>query len=117
MPYPATTRPEQVDLWIRPPAGGYAHLIEAGDFTPMKLKADAKKMRRLNSKGTNWFLAFFRTAPESQDPWKKIMQCRGRKGSLKWLRIDLDQRLTSSFVIRLPGQQDIHFGYAVLRVC
>ena len=42
-PYPKTTRPEQVDLWIRPPIGGYETLLEAGDFTPKKLQGRRQK--------------------------------------------------------------------------
>ena len=115
-PYPATTRPEQVDLWIRPPNGGYAHLIEAGDFSPGKLKSDANKMRRLNGKGTNWFLAFFREEPFCRDPHARILQCRKRKGSLKRLRIDVDKRLCRTFTIELPSQAPVVFGYALVRV-
>jgi hypothetical protein len=116
MPYVATTRPEQVDLWIRPPNGGYAHLIEAGDFAPGKLKDDASKMRRLNPPGTNWFLGFFREEPHSSNPWAKLMLCHRRKGSLKGMHIDLNQKLTRSFTIQLPGQPDVHFGYSLIRV-
>ncbi len=116
MPYSATTRPEQVDLWIRPPNGGRAHLIEAGDFSPKKLKDDASKMRRLNPKGTNWFLGFFRQEPHSSDPWGRLVSCRRRKGSLKGTRIELDRRLVRSFTIRLPGQPDVHFGFALVRI-
>jgi hypothetical protein len=115
-PYPATTRPEQVDLWIKPPNGGYAHIIEAGDFTPGKLKADASKMRRLNPKGYNWFLAFFREEPHSCDPWKRLQHCRRRKGSLKYARLEFDQRMVGSFSLRLPGMAEVHFGYALIRV-
>ncbi len=116
MPYSATTRPEQVDLWIRPPTGGYAHLLEAGDFSPGKLKSDARKMRRLNPKGTNWFLAFFREEPASKDPWAKLQECRKRRGSLKWVRFDMDQRTCHSFGIKLPQQKEVFFGFALIRV-
>ena len=115
-PYPAKTRPEQVDLWIRPPKGGYAHVIEAGDFTPGKLKADAEKMRRLNPKGAKWFLGFFRRQPESKNPWRKLKECRGRKGSLKDVHLDFDERLADSFTLQLPRQEQVHFGYALVRI-
>src|SRR5205823_1484065 len=75
-PYKGTTRPFQVDLWIRPPNGGYPQLIEAGDVTPGKVKKDAAKMRKLNTRGANWFLAFFRKEPASSDPWTKLVQAR-----------------------------------------
>ena len=40
MPYPSGMgAPERVDLWIRPPMGGYAHII---DFDPGQLKIDNK---------------------------------------------------------------------------
>jgi hypothetical protein len=114
-PYAARTRPEQVDLWIRPPNGGREHLIECGDFTPCKLKEDAKKMRRLNPKGTNWFLAFFRSDPDSKDPSGKLRKCLNRKGSLKWMRIEIDNRMARSFAISLPTQT-VYFGFALIRV-
>jgi hypothetical protein len=65
--YRATTRPEQVDIWIKPVNGGIETLIECGDFSPGKVKDDAEKMRRLNPRGVNWFLAFFasKTRPVS----------------------------------------------------
>jgi hypothetical protein len=124
MKSPATTRPEQVDIWIRLPKGGRAHIIECGDFTPGKLKSDAKKMRRLNKKGINCFLAFFRNQPDpanpaakadSQIPLETLEKCRRRKDSLKGLRIDTDKRCTKSFVIELPGQ-NIHFGCSLIRI-
>lgn len=115
MPHVAKTRPEQTDLWVRPPHGGREHLIECGDFSPSKLKSDATKMRRLNKKGTNWFLAFFRQLPDSRDPWSKLKQCRNRKSSLKGLRIELDQGLTGTFKIKLPGET-IDFGYSLIRI-
>jgi hypothetical protein len=115
-PYKGTTRPFQVDLWIRPPNGGYPHLVEAGDFTPGKLRADAAKMRGLNKKGLNWFLAFFREEPASRDPMSKLRQARKRKRSLKSMRIEIDERLLGSFAIKLPGQTLTHFGYALIRV-
>lgn len=129
-PYPKKTRPEQVDIWIRSLRGGTDILIEAGDFTPGKLKDDAAKMRRLNPNGQNWFLAFFRDQPAagqtdapSQDPRKKLKDCRSRKGSLKGCHLALDpideqegNLLIGSFTVELPGQPKIHFGYAIIRV-
>jgi len=115
-PYPINTRPKQVDIWIRPPNGGRQTIIEAGDFSPKKVKDDASKMRSLNPKGTNWFLAFFRDEPASIDPWKKIMECRRRKGSLRGCHLEFDQRMVRSFKIELPHQETIHFGYALIRV-
>ena len=114
--YSATTRPQQVDIWIRPPNGGRPTLIECGDFTPGKVKRDAKKMRSLNPYGTNWFLAFFRDQDDSSKvPWKKLKECRGRKGSLKGMHIALEKRFTGSLKIRLPNIE-FDFGYSLIRV-
>lgn len=115
-PYAKKTRPVQVDLWIRPPNGGRDTVVEAGDFSPHKVKKDASKMRRLNPRGTNWFLAFFRDEPDSQDPWTKLVACRKRKGSLKGTHLGLDERMTGTFTIQLPNQDPVHFGYALIRV-
>jgi hypothetical protein len=89
-------------------------LLMAG-FSPSKLKNDAKKMRRLNKKGTNWFLAFFRQLPDSRNPWGKLQQCRKRKDSLKRIRIELDERLTRSFKIDLPNET-VDFGFSLIRI-
>lgn len=113
--YHATTRPKQVDIWIRPPNGGHPTLIECGDFTPGKVKADARKMRRLNPKGTDWFLAFFRDDEDAKDPWACLKYCRSRKGSLKGKHLGLEEKFTGKFVITLPGQE-IPFGWAMIRV-
>jgi hypothetical protein len=115
VPYPATTKPEQVDLWIRPPNGGHPTLIECGDFSPLKVKADARKMRRLNPKGTNWFLAFFRDDNHATDPWKRLKSCRSRKGSLKGKHLGMEEKFTRSFLIKLP-KLEIPFGWAMIRV-
>lgn len=115
-PYSHKTKPKQVDIWIRPPNGGYETLVEAGDFSPKKVKNDASKMRQLNPYGTNWFLAFFRSEPNSLDPWKKLNECRRRKGSLKGCRIELNQRMVDSFTIKLPHRSDVHFGFALIRI-
>jgi hypothetical protein len=114
-PYQAKTRPEQVDIWIRPLNGGHAHIIECGDFTAGKVKSDAEKMRRLNPKGTNWFLAFFREGDAAQNPWDELCRCRNRKGALKRTRVIEEEKFTRSISIRLPNEV-IHFGFALIRV-
>lgn len=121
-PYSKKTRPEQVDIWIMSPKGGRHTIIEAGDFSPKKVKEDATKMRRLNPSGTNWFLAFFRDQPTadrpnatSMDPWSKIEACRKRKGSLRGCHLEFDQRMTKSFRIDLPSQT-VYFGFSLIRV-
>ena len=114
--YSATTRPQQVDIWIKPPNGGRTTLIECGDFAPGKIKHDARKMRALNPHGTNWFLAFFRDQDNSsREPWKKLKVCRGRKGSLKGVHLSLEPKFTGSFKIRLPNVQ-FDFGYSLIRI-
>ena len=113
--YPARTKPEQVDLWIRPPNGGHPTLIECGDFTPGKVKKDASKMRRLNRSGTNWFLAFFRDDQHAINPWAKLKYCRSRKDSLKGKHLELEEKFTGSFTIKLPSIE-IPFGWALIRV-
>lgn len=113
--YKKKTKPEQVDLWIHPRNGGYATLIECGDFTPGKVKSDAKKMRRLNPKGTNWFLAFFRDDESAKNPWRKLKDCRSRKKSLKGKHLDMSEEFTRHFEISLPNQK-INFGWAMIKV-
>ena len=113
--YQARTRPEQVDIWIKPPNGGHPTLIECGDFAPAKVKADARKMRRLNPNGINWFLAFFRDDWHAKNPWARLKYCRSRKGSLKGMHLALEEKFTGTFAINLP-QQEIHFGWAMIRV-
>lgn len=58
MPYasPGVGAPERVDIWMRPPNGGYPNLIEAGDYDVAKIHRDMRKMQRLNPRGANWFL-------------------------------------------------------------
>jgi hypothetical protein len=114
-PYVAKTKPEQVDIWIRSPKGGAAAVIEAGDFTPGKVKSDAAKMRRLNPKGNNWVLALFRDE-HAADPWSRLTYCRGRKGSLKGCHLGLDEGMVRTFSIRMPNQPPVHFGFALIRV-
>ncbi len=125
-PYRATTRPEQVDLWIRHPApnAGPAHCIECGDFARSKLKKDASKLRRVNRNGTNWFLAFFREQPTTDkpnpptlDPYNDLTQRKKRKtqGGLKGKHIEFDPRFARHFEFDLP-RSHVHFGFALIKV-
>lgn len=82
--------PKQVDLWLRPHNGGISILIEAGDFSPGKVTRDLAKIKKLNPKGTNWFLAFFRRA-HAADPLAELNRSSSAKvGSMqrgsKWRR-------------------------------
>ena len=131
-PYAKTTKPEQIDLWIRhpPPKGGPANAIECGDFSKSKLIKDAKKLRRLNRKGINWFLAFFREQPlpskngkkkknkwPVHDPYAALSELKKKRGhgGLKGMHIAFDERMTRSITITLPGQK-VFFGFALIRI-
>lgn len=49
-----------VDLWMRPLIGGEPNLVEAGDFTVLKVHDDLEKLRQLKPNSQWYFLAFFR---------------------------------------------------------
>lgn len=49
-----------VDLWLRPLCGGEPNLVEAGDFTVIKVHEDLDKLRSLKPNSPRYFLAFFR---------------------------------------------------------
>lgn len=107
--------PKRVDLWIRPPNGGYAHLIEAGDFSVAKVHADLHKIKSLNPNGACWFLAFFRGASATADPWVEISKSFGRKNGLDNTRVNTDKKFCGSFQVYRPdGNHDL-FGYALFR--
>lgn len=111
-----TGAPKQVDLWLRPPGGGYAHLIEAGDFTPGKVNRDLKKIQKLNPSGANWFLAFFRHVKVgSQDPWARIQKCFENKRGLDPAVATISQDLTGSFLVYRPDGNHDSFGFALFR--
>lgn len=116
MPYPgAVGAPKQVDLWIRPPYGGYAHLIEAGDFGLGKVHDDLAKISALNPNGANWFLAFFRGANSTADPWSVISKSLTRKNGLDPKRVRSHEKLCGSFTVFRPDGTSDMFGYALLR--
>lgn len=114
MPYGGSTRtPKRVDLWIRPPQGGYPHLIEAGDFKPQKVHNDCAKIRALNPNGANWFLAFFREPSEASDPLAVLTASQLRRNGLNGVYVD--KRLVGSFLVYRPDGASDPFGYALLR--
>lgn len=117
MAFPAKRRPKQVDLWLRPWNGGNPHLLEAGDFQVGKVHSDCRKMRKLNPKGTNWFLAFFRDGAkvDVKDPWATIIASIGRKNGLDNTVVKVDDRLAASFEVFRPEGGHDWFGYALFQ--
>jgi len=117
MPYPGVAgRPKQVDLWLRPVNGGYAHCIEAGDFSVGKAHSDAKKLRALNPRGSNWFLAFFRNAADAEDPFGVLEASCARGNGLDRTIVETNSRLASSFEVYRPNGAHDPFGFALLKV-
>jgi hypothetical protein len=117
MPFPGVAgRPKQVDLWLRPVNGGYAHCVEAGDFGVGKVHADADKLQKINPRGANWFLAFFRHAPEAANPWQVIQQSFARDNGLRDDVVNADERLTGSFEVYRPNGQHDRFDYSLIEV-
>lgn len=107
---------ERVDIWIRPPNGGYPHLIEAGDFTVQKVDRDLAKARRLNPKGANWFLAFFRgTDSGARDPVRRLETSLARNNGLDANSVWFSEKLCASFEVYSPDGAHLPFGGALLR--
>lgn len=116
MPYKGPAgAPKRVDLWIRPPSGGYAHLIEAGDFGVGKVHQDLAKTKALNPNGANWFLCFFRESAAAKDPHSIITKSFARKGGLDSARVDYDKRFTKTFEVYRPDGQHDPFGFTLFR--
>lgn len=107
--------PKQVDLWLRPYNGGLPLMIEAGDFAPGKVHHDLEKLKDLNPKGTNWFLAFFREAPTNADPLSELERSFARKNGLDDSRVKLEPSLVRSFPVFRPNRDPDQFGVALLR--
>jgi hypothetical protein len=107
--------PKQVDLWLRPYNGGNKIMIEAGDFSPGKVHRDLAKLKKLNPKGTNWFLAFFRKEPVSADPMTELERSFKRKNGLKATLVKLEPSMVSSFDVFRPDGNPDKFGAALLR--
>lgn len=107
--------PKQVDLWLRPYNGGIPIMIEAGDFAPGKVHRDLAKLKKLNTSGTNWFLAFFRVAPISADPLLELRRSFMRKNGLDDTKVGLEKSLVMSFDVFRPNGVPDKFGAALLR--
>ena len=117
MPFPGVAgRPKQVDLWLRPVNGGYAHCIEAGDFGVGKAHADAHKLKAINPNGANWFLAFFRTGEEAKNPLITLQNSFKRANGLDKYILKLDENLVKTFEVYRPNGLHSPFGFALLRV-
>jgi len=113
----AVGRPEQSDLWVRAFNGGAYHLIEVGYYSVGKVHSDAKKMKKNNPTGPNWFLALFTDQAEAKDPWSVIQSSCKRKNGLDSSLIQTDQRLVVSFEVYRPNAQPDFFGAALFKVC
>jgi|GEM_PF-4515511 len=107
--------PRQVDLWMRPHNGGWPIMIEAGDFGVGKVHEDLKKLEELNAKGTNWFLAFFRSGAGAEDPHQELIRSFARKNGLDHAKVEMYRQLTKSFDVYRPGTPPDKFGTALLR--
>ena len=107
--------PKQVDLWLRPHNGGRPMMIEAGDFAVGKVHRDLDKLKRLNPKGTNWFLALFRTLPAAADPSTELQKSFERKNGLNAKAVVTEPSLVRSFDVFRPNKSPDKFGVALLR--
>lgn len=121
MPYPGAGAPgpgapRRVDLWVRPPYGGYPHLIEAGDFRVSKVHNDLDRAKGLNNNGSNWFLAFFRGEDTgAQDAVRRVQTSLARSDGLDATKVKFDKRLCTNFDIYSPDGEHQLFGAALLR--
>lgn len=107
--------PKRVDLWLRAHGGGLPTMIEAGDFKVGKVHADLAKLKKLNPKGANWFLAFFRSDLSAEGPLEDLKRSFKRKRGLDEKRVKLEPSLVRSFDVFRPGTNPDKFGVALLR--
>lgn len=106
--------PKQVDLWLRPRNGGWPTMIEAGDFGVGKVHKDLKKLKQLNPKGNNWFLAFFRSGSAAGDPLLELEKSFSRKNGLDETRVEMSRSLVRSFDVFRPNATPDKFAVALL---
>jgi hypothetical protein len=108
--------PKQVDLWFRQLTGGHPTLMEAGDWSVGKVHEDIKKIKRLNPKGYNWFLAFFRkNANQARNPFATLETSSQRTGGLDLTKVKIDRRLTGFFEVYRPDGNHDPFGFALIK--
>ena len=117
MPFPSPGKgaPKQVDLWLRPPNGGWPMMIEAGDFGVGKVHRDLEKLKVLNPSGTNWFLAFFRDQRIAPEPLKEMEKSYQRSNGLDNTKVKMEESLVRSFEVYRPNSKSDKFGVALLR--
>tara|TARA_R110002033_G_scaffold57490_1_gene106597 strand:+ start:2419 stop:2991 length:573 start_codon:yes stop_codon:yes gene_type:complete len=117
MPFqtPGKGAPKRVDLWLRPQNGGTPQMIEAGDFSVKKVHGDLAKLKKLNPKGYNWFLAFFRSGKPAKDPLGELEKSFKRANGLNAKKVHLDTGLVKSFSVYRPGKEPEPFGIALLK--
>ena len=118
MPFRQTSgrgAPKQVDLWLRPHNGGRPLMIEAGDFGVGKVHRDLSKLKALNPRGTNWFLAFFRDSETAGDPLKELHRSFERKNGLDDKQVKMESTLVRSFSVYRPNAEPDKFGVALLQ--
>ena len=117
-PFRSTTgkgAPKRVDLWLRPHNGGNPILIEAGDFAAGKVHGDLAKIKKLNPKGTNWFLAFFRSGAPAAKPLVELNRSLKRKNGISSKHVKLESKLVQSFQVFRPNGVPDAFGVALIR--
>lgn len=107
--------PKHVDLWLRPQNGGRAIMIEAGDFGVGKVHHDLAKLKQINPKGSNWFLAFFRDISAANDPLQELTRSFERKNGLKMAIVEMNKALVRSFSVFRPSKLPDKFGVALLK--
>jgi hypothetical protein len=117
MPFssPGRGAPKRVDLWLRPHNGGIPQMIEAGDFAVKKAHDDLEKLKKLNPKGINWFLAFFRSGEAALNPFSELERSFKRANGLDEKRVRLEKGLVKSFCVYRPNAKPDPFGIALLR--
>lgn len=114
-PTPGRGAPKRVDLWLRPHNGGRALMIEAGDFRVGKVHEDLAKLKVLNPRGTNWFLAFFRSNPMASAPFDELGRSFDRGNGLDDEKVSMEGSLVRSFHVFRPNFEPDNFGVALLR--
>lgn len=109
--------PVRVDLWLRAHNGGKPTMIEVGDFSVGKVHNDLKKLAKLNPKGTNWFLAFFRGDNDLSEfvLLELLSTSFNRKNGLKTKKVRMDKSLVQVFDVHRPNHPADKFGVALLR--
>ncbi len=90
-------------------------MIEAGDFGVKKVHDDLEKLRTLNPKGINWFLAFFRSGGPALNPLLELKKSFERANGLNDKKVKLEPGLVKSFSVYRPNKEPEPFGIALLK--